>query len=193
MRVFLAGASGVIGRRLVPLLIRGGHDVAGMTRSTDNADALSELGAEPVVCDVFDVDKLCRVVTDFAPELVMHQLTDLPDDPAHILEFGPANARIRRDGTRNLIAAASAAGARRLLAQSIAWKLPGDGGAAVEDLERMVLDARGVVLRYGRFYGPGTYSEDEAPSDPRIHIDSAAEQTVQVLTSGSGVMTIVDL
>lgn len=192
MKVFLAGASGVIGRRLVPLLVRAGHDVAGMTRSADNADVLSTLGAVPVVCDVFDLDELCRAVADFAPDLVMHQLTDLPDDPAHISEFGPANARMRREGTRNLLAAADAAGARRFLAQSVAWKLPGDSGAAVEALEQMVLDAGGLVLRYGQFYGPGTYHADAPASGPRIHIDQAAERTLDALTAAPGVSTIVD-
>ncbi len=182
----------MIGRRLVPLLVGAGHDVAGMSRSPDKADALSDLGAIPVVCDVFDADLLRRAVIDFEPEVVMHQLTDLPDDPGQIIEFGPANSRVRREGTQNLLAAAAAAGAGRFLAQSIAWTLPGDGGAAVEDLERMVLAADGLVLRYGQFYGPGTYSEGEPPPGPKIHVDDAAEKTLELLTTGSGVSTIVD-
>ncbi len=82
MRIFLAGASGVIGRRLIPLLVEAGHTVAGMTRSVSNVDLLAGLGAKAVVGDVFDLDGLTAAVIDFAPELVIHQLTDLPDDLA---------------------------------------------------------------------------------------------------------------
>ncbi len=142
MRIFLAGASGVIGRRLIPLLVEAGHAVAGMTRSVSNVDLLAGLGAEAVVCDVFDLDGLTAAVIDFAPELVIHQLTDLPDDLARIGEFGAANARIRREGTRNLLTAAASTGAGQLIAQSVAWALPGDAGVAVADMERMVLAAR---------------------------------------------------
>ena len=124
MRVFLAGASGVIGVRLIPLLVRDGHEVAGMTRSPGKAAALRELGAEPVVCDVFDAGALAQAVTAFGPELVMHQLTDLPDRAGQIPEFAARNNRIRTEGTRNLLAAAAQAGATRFLAQSIAWTPP---------------------------------------------------------------------
>ena len=157
MRVFLAGASGVIGVRLIPLLVRDGHEVAGMTRSPGKAAALRELGAEPVVCDVFDAGALAQAVVAFGPELVMHQLTDLPDQAGQIPEFAARNNRIRTEGTRNLLAAAAQAGATRFLAQSIAWTPP-SGGEAVAEHERLVLAAGGVVIRYGIFYGPGTYS-----------------------------------
>lgn len=145
MRVFLAGASGVIGVQLVPLLVAEGHEVAGMTRSPGKAEALRELGAEPVVADVYDAAALRDAVVGFGPDLVMHQLTDLPDDPAKIPEFGGFNSRIRTEGTRNLLDAAAAAGARRFLAQSIAWRLPGEAHAPVDEHEAMVLDAGGVV------------------------------------------------
>ncbi len=162
MRVFLAGASGVIGLRLVPLLAAAGHDVAAMTRTSAKAELLRGLGAEPVVCDVFDLDVLTEAVSGFGPDAVVHQLTDLPDDPARIPELAGANARIRRQGTRNLLAAANDAGAARFVAQSIAWPIPGDGGVAVQEHEHAVLDAGGVVIRYGQLYGPGTYYEAES-------------------------------
>ncbi len=101
-------------------------------------------------------------------------------------------ARIRREGTRNLLTAAASTGAGQLIAQSVAWALPGDAGAAVADMERMVLSADGVVLRYGQFYGPGTYHIDELPADPRIQIDRAAQRTVAAIGAASGIVTIVD-
>lgn len=147
MRVFLAGASGAIGRQLVPLLIAAGHEVTGTTRSEAKVELLRELGAEPVVIDVYDAERLHQSVVAFGPDLVMHQLTDLPQDPRQISAKAADNARVRTEGTRNLIAAAQAAGAPRFFAQSIAWDLPGEGGAAVAEHERMVLDAGGVVAR----------------------------------------------
>lgn len=191
MRVFVAGASGVIGRRLVALLHEAGHEVAGMTRSEANAEALRTLGAEPVVCDVYDADALRGAVVAFRPDAVVHQLTDLPDDAADLAGFAQANARIRREGTRNLLAAAKAAGSPRFLAQSVAWELEGDAGVAVADLERAVLDAGGVVVRYGMFYGPGTYHET-APQHPRVHIDDAARRTMVVLEAKPGIVEIVE-
>jgi nucleoside-diphosphate-sugar epimerase len=192
MRVFLAGASGVIGVRLVPLLVRDGHEVAGMTRSPGKAAALRELGAEPVVCDVFDAGGLAQAVTAFGPELVMHQLTDLPEQAEQIPEFAARNNRIRTEGTRNLLAAAARAGATRFLAQSIAWTPPA-GGEAVAEHERLVLAAGGVVIRYGVFYGPGTYSgTDRVPPPPRIQVDEAACRTVELLTAPSGVVVVTE-
>jgi len=192
MRVFLAGASGVIGVRLIPLLVRDGHEVAGMTRSPGKAAALRELGAEPVVCDVFDAGALAQAVTAFGPELVMHQLTDLPDQAGQIPEFAARNNRIRTEGTRNLLAAAAQAGATRFLAQSIAWTPP-SGGEAVAEHERLVLAAGGVVIRYGIFYGPGTYSgSDRVPPPPRIQVDEAARRTVALLTAPSGVVVVTE-
>jgi len=192
MRVFLAGASGVIGVRLIPLLVRDGHEVAGMTRSPGKAAALRELGAEPVVCDVFDAGALAQAVVAFGPELVMHQLTDLPDQAEQISEFAARNNRIRTEGTRNLLAAAAQAGATRFLAQSIAWTPP-SGGEAVAEHERLVLAAGGVVIRYGIFYGPGTYSgSDRVPPPPRIQVDEAARRTVALLTAPSGVVVVTE-
>jgi nucleoside-diphosphate-sugar epimerase len=190
MRIFLAGATGVIGLRLVPLLVGDGHEVAGMTRSPHKVQLLREHGAEPVVCDVFDAGALTRAVTAFAPELVMHQLTDLPDRIELISEFAARNNRIRTEGTRNLLAAARVARAPRFLAQSIAWTPPA-GGEAVAEHERLVLEAQGVVVRYGTFYGPGTYSgSDRLPPPPRIHVDEAARQTLSLLEAPSGIAVV---
>jgi uncharacterized protein YbjT (DUF2867 family) len=191
MRIFLAGATGVIGARVLPLLLADGHRVAAMTRSAAKSEALQALGAEPIVCDVFEPAALAHAVVSFRPETVLHELTDLPDDEALISEFRGANARIRREGTRNLLAAARAAGAEQFLAQSVAWRLLGDAGAAVEALERSVLEANGVVLRYGQFYGPGTYHE-QPPPPPRVHVDEAARRTVEALAAPSGVIEIVE-
>ena len=189
MRVFVAGASGVIGVRLVPRLVVAGHEVAGMTRSPGKLDLLRDLGAEAVVCDAFDVVALRETVVAFEPEAVVNELTDLPDEPT---ATNVANARMRRQGTWNLLAAATAAGASHFLAQSVAWQLPGDAGAAVSELERLVLGANGVVLRYGRLYGPGTYYEDEKPKPPRVHVDEAARRTVPALDAASGVVEVTE-
>jgi len=192
VRVFLAGASGVMGLRLVPLLVAAGHDVAAMTRTQAKVERLRGLGAEPVVCDVFDLDAVSQAVSGFGPDVVVHQLTDLPDDPARIPELAGANARMRRQGTHNLLVAANAAGAARFVAQSVAWPIPGDGGAAVKEHEHAVLDAGGVVIRYGQLYGPGTYYEAELPSPPRVQVDDAARRTLPALDHPSGVLIVTD-
>jgi nucleoside-diphosphate-sugar epimerase len=188
VRIFLAGASGVIGVRLVPLLVADGHAVAGMTRSPDKVCALAALGAEPVVCDVLDADALGAAVAAFRPDAVIHQLTDLPDDAGEIAAFAERNDRVRTEGTANLLAAAAAAGSRRFLAQSIAWTPA--RAETLREFERLVLDAGGVVVRYGRFYGPGTYYESEVPPPPRVHVDRAAQATVPLLSSGEGLVVI---
>jgi nucleoside-diphosphate-sugar epimerase len=192
MRIFVAGATGAIGVPLVRRLLAGGHAVAGMTRSAAKTRALRELGAEPVVCDVFDAPALAAAVAGFAPDAVVHQLTDLPDSARDVPAHAAANNRIRREGTRNLLAAARAARAPRFLAQSVAWELPGDGGAAVREHERAVLEAGGVVLRYGRFYGPGTYHPDDVAKPPAVHVEEAARRTAEALDAPSGVITVVD-
>jgi nucleoside-diphosphate-sugar epimerase len=192
LRIFVAGATGVIGTRLVPLLVAEGHTVAGMTRSQAKAQRLRELGAEPVVCDVFDADALTAAVVDFGAEAIVHQLTDLPDDASKLAEGRAANARMRRDGTRNLVAAARAVDTPLIVAQSVAWEMSGDGLAAVQYLESSVLDAGGVVIRYGQLYGPGTYYETEPPPPPRVHVDDAARRTVPALDAESGILVVTD-
>jgi nucleoside-diphosphate-sugar epimerase len=192
MRVFVAGASGVIGIRLVPLLIEDGHEVAGMTRTPERAADLAELGAIPVVCDVYDVNAMTEAMMSFAPEAVIHQLTDLPDDAREIAAHAERHARIRDEGTRNLLSAARATGAHSFLAQSIAWELEGERQSHHLAFEQQVLDAGGVVIRYGQFYGPGTYYESELPDPPRISVDDAAQRTVPLLDAPSGIVELVD-
>ncbi len=192
MRIFVAGASGVIGVRLVPLLLAAGHDVAAMTRTKAKVEQLRAMGCEPVVCDVFAVEALCRAVESFEPDAVVHQLTDLPDDAKRIRELATANSRMRREGTRNLVAAARAAGALHFVAQSVAWEIPGDGGAAVAEHEHTVLEAGGVVVRYGQLYGPGTYFESALPAPPRVQVDEAARRTPPALQQTGGVLVVTD-
>ena len=123
MKIFMAGATGAIGRRLVPLLLNAGHGVVGTTRSATKADRLRAAGVEPVVVDVFDAPALSAAVLEAHPDIVVHQLTDLPPglDPSQMTEGTQRNARMRSQGTQNLVAAALGAGVRRLVTQSIAW------------------------------------------------------------------------
>jgi len=193
MRIFLAGASGLIGVRLVPLLVATGHLVAGMTRSPEKAGMLSELGARPVVCDVYDAGALTAVLAGFAPDIVVHQLTDLPDAAADLARFSDRNNRMRTEGTQNLIAAAAAAGESRIVAQSISWEHRTEAGrAATAAHEEAVLRAGGVVIRYGQFWGPGTFYETAPPDPPRIHVDDAARQTVSALNAPPGLVVVID-
>jgi nucleoside-diphosphate-sugar epimerase len=217
MKIFLAGAGGVIGRRLVPMLRDAGHDVAGTTRSTDRAEALQILGAEPVIVDVFDADALMRAVISVAPQVIIHQLTDLPAPPgtAGFAESLLKNARLRIEGTANLMAAAKAAGVKRVIAQSVAFAYakadkphvetdqlaPAPDGEpystvrGVTALEKAVTGTAGIdgiVLRYGYLYGPGTWN-DTAPPGPAIHVDAAAHAALLAVTQGApGVYNIAE-
>ena len=214
MRIFFAGAGGAIGRRLTPLLRAAGHAVVGTTRSAEKADALRALGAEPVVVDVFDAEALARAVKAAAPQAIIHQLTDLafaPGSPRY-QEGLARNARLRIDGTRNLVAAARAVGVNRMIAQSIAFiYAPAEGArvesdpltadaamaatvAAVKSLEDAVLSLPdGVVLRYGFLYGPGTWFEQAKRAKPALHVDAAAQSTLLALTRGErGVYNIAE-
>ncbi|MFI5708857.1 NAD-dependent epimerase/dehydratase family protein [Kribbella sp. NPDC051620] len=193
MRIFLAGASGLIGQRLIPLLLEEGHVVGGMTRSAGKTELLERLGAEAILCDVFDREALIEAVTEFKPDLILNELTDLPDDLAQIGAHAELNARIRTEGNQNLIDAARQAGSPKLLVQSVAWQLPaGPDAVAVASLEKSVLAEGGVVLSYGQFYGPGTYNEAQLPAEPRVQIDRAAVLTVAALDAPSGVVVITD-
>lgn len=193
MRVFLAGASGVIGQRLIPRLVQAGHVVGAMTRSASKTDLLAELGAEPILCDVFDRDALIQAVGHFKPDVILNELTDLPDELKKIDGYAGRNARIRTEGNQNMIVAARKNGSPRILAQTVAWHLPaGPDALAVAELERSVLAEGGVLLRYGKFYGPGTYNERLIPAEPRVQIDRAAERTVELLDEPSGVVVITD-
>ena len=216
MKIFLAGATGAIGRRLTPLLVAAGHHVTGMTRNSASADALEKAGICTALVDVFDADALKTAMVDAAPEVVMHQLTDLPrvlENENQLAAAYPRNARIRLHGTRNLIAAAQAAAARRFIVQSVAFGYaPGrephseddpldvkDGPRAVTisaaaDMERQVLTSgmAGIVLRYGFFYGPGTWHEGPTRR-PAVHIDVAAHAAVLAVTRGrTGTYNIVE-
>jgi uncharacterized protein YbjT (DUF2867 family) len=193
MRIFLAGASGVIGQRLVSRLVQAGHVVGGMTRSPSKTKLLGDLGAEPILCDVFDRATLIQAVRNFKPDVILNELTDLPDDVAKISEHADLNARIRTEGNQNLIEAARQSGSPKIMAQSVAWQLPdGPDARAVAELERSVLAEGGVVLSYVQFYGPGTYNEQQQPAEPRVHIDRAAERTVEALGVSTGVVIITD-
>jgi len=193
VRIFIAGASGLIGIRLIPLLAADGHQVAGMTRSPEKATVLRERGALPVVCDVFDAGALTQALAAFGPEVVFHQLTDLPDDAADLGRFSDRNDRMHSEGTRNLLAAAVAAGGARVIAQSIAWELPSEHRRAVTAAhERAVLHAGGLVIRYGQLWGPGTYYPAGPPDPPRIHVDDAARQTLSALEAQPGLTIAAD-
>src|SRR5258706_6137458 len=172
MRIFLAGASGVIGQRLIPRLVQAGHVVGGLTRSPSKTELLSRLGAEPILCDVFDREALIQAIRNFKPDVVLNELTDLPDDAAQISKLADLNARIRTEGTRNLIEAARRSGSPKILAQSVAWQLPdGPDAMAVAELERSVLAEGGGVTRYGQLYGPGAYNGKQPPAQPPEPID----------------------
>jgi nucleoside-diphosphate-sugar epimerase len=216
-RIFLAGAAGAIGRRLTPLLLAHGHSVWGTTRSPDNVEFLRQLGARAVVVDVFDAEALATALLEAKPEIVIHQLTDLAlvQDPAQRSNALARNARIREEGTHNLVAAARKAGARRVIAQSIAWAyapgprpfredhpldLNADGDRLVSvrgvaALEGQVLGAlpmEGVVLRYGRLYGPGS-GADAPPSPPTVHVDAAAYAALMAIDHGEpGAFNVAD-
>ena len=193
MRIYFAGASGVIGGRLVPLLVAAGHTVGAMTRSAEKATRLASIGAEPIVCDVFDRPALTRSVRAFSPDLLLHELTDLPDDLESLPTDSLLNARIRSEGTRNLLDALEGLNSPKVVAQSVAWTMrPGAEADAVAELENVVLAANGVVLRYGLLYGPGTYFEAAPPADPRVHIDVAVARTLDALGAAPGIVTIVE-
>jgi nucleoside-diphosphate-sugar epimerase len=216
MRIFVAGATGAIGRRLVPMLVAGGHAVTGTTRAADKAAAIEAMGAKSAIVDAFDRDAAMRAVAASRPEVLIHQLTDLPQafEPAALAAAGAGNARLRREGTRNLVDAALAAGARRFIAQSIAFVYapgpephreddPLDGSAAqatsvggVRALEEAVtgtVGLEGLVLRYGRLYGPGTWRATEPGQPPAVPVDAAAlAALLAVARGGPGIYNIAD-
>jgi len=192
MRVFVAGATGAIGRFLVPMLVDAGHDVAGMTRSPAKTAGIEEAGASAFIADAYDADAVAAAVADFAPDVVVHQLTDLPRSAAGLAFKVAANNRIRKVGTDNLLAAAKAAGGARVIAQSIGFPVPKIARRGPAHLEEAVLAADGVVLRYGQFYGPGTWSEAPPKKGPVVHVETAAWRTVEHLEAAPGVYLIVD-
>lgn len=207
-RIFLAGASGAIGSRLIPLLRAAGHRIHATTRYEAKAEALRSAGAEPIVVNVLDAVAINRAVASARPEIVIHQLTDLPKDlnPSLMAEAIVRNARVRSEGTRNLVHAAIAAGVRCMVAQSIAWTYaPGpephretdpldiaaEGGRGISmqgviALEELTLKSpplEGVVLRYGHLYGPGTHT-DQRPAAMPLHVDAAAYAALLAIDHG---------
>ncbi len=212
MKVFLAGGSGVIGRRLIPQLVTAGHQVAATTRSPAKTTMLKSLGASPVVVDALDAPALNKAVTEFRPEAVMNQLTDLPQryNPRKLGPFYERTSRLRVEATRTLLAAAREAGARRFVYQSIAFMYATAGPAVVGEDAALALDApdpfgpavrataegegltlsadgiTGVVLRYGQLYGPGTYF-DHGGDFAR----QARRRMLPIVGGGGGVFSFV--
>ncbi len=186
--VFLAGASGVIGSRLVPILCTAGWRVIGTTRDAEKVSFLKSLGAEVVIVDAFNLERLSQVMKESTPSVVVHQLTDLPPVVTQeaLAEAVVRTARLRDEGTRNLLLSAKAAGVARFIAQSVGFVYehgempfaesaplcvndPGWAGITargITSLEQQVLSAplAGIILRYGRLYGPGTWFE--VPTGP---------------------------
>jgi nucleoside-diphosphate-sugar epimerase len=237
MRVFVAGATGAIGRPLLEQLVAAGHEVTGTTRSEAKAEIVRAAGARPVVCDALDAAALRGAVAEADPEVVVHQLTALPDrfQPRNRSIYDATN-RLRGEGTRNLLEAARESGARRFVCQSIAFAYApgpkpdvkdedaplaldapppfGEGVRVTQAMERSVVEAdwlEGLVLRYGWFYGPGTYYGEDGSitRDVRkrrfpvigkgtglssfIHVDDAATATVTAVGGGPpGIYNIVD-
>lgn len=215
-RVFIAGASGAIGRRLCILLVEDGWQVKGTTRFAHKASVLRDIGVDPIIVDVYGEEKLRRSIAESQPSVVIHQLTDLPPalDATKMAEARVRNSRIRDIGTRNLLAASIATGVKRFVAQSIAFAYaPGptpydesapldvNGSEAVRltvqgvaSLEYQVLNAplEGIVLRYGRLYGPGTGFDNPHGSAP-LHVDAAADAARRAAFRGSrGIYNIAE-
>jgi len=212
VKVFLAGASGVIGRRLLPALLTAGHEVTAMTSSPGKLEALRAGGAEAVVADALDAEAVLRAVSEARPQAVIHELTSLPAriNPRTMERDFAQNDRLRTEGTANLVAAARAAGAERILAQSIAFSYaPGPRGTvhgehdpllspaqapkpyrrsagAVIALERSVREAGGTVLRYGYFYGPASAISREGSTGRDV-----AARRLPIVGDGAGVWSFI--
>ena len=236
MKIFVAGATGVIGRPLITQLIAKRHDVIALTRSPESARTLAEQGVEPAIADVFDADAVKAAVVRAKPEVVIEQLTALPKTytTESMSAAAPLNHRIRVEGGANVLAAAQAAGVRRYLRQSIAfWGVPGNGLAdeetplsvdaspavaadarTVNEIEHHLLetpDIEGIILRYGFFYGPGTWFAVDGDVARQVrqqqfpivgngtgvwswlHVDDAAIATVAAAERGNpGIYLITD-
>jgi len=215
MRVFVAGATGAIGKQLVPRLVAAGHEVHGMTRSESKQAMLHELGATPVVADALDPDQVAEAVGRARPDVIVHQLTAIPArlDLRHVnRDFAPTN-RLRTEGTDHLLSAGQAVGVRRFVAQSNgAFPYARTGGpvkseedpldptppremreswAAIRHLEEAVLGAdwtEGIVLRYGGFYGPGT---SLAPGAEQVEL--VRKRKFPLVGDGGGVWSFVHI
>lgn len=235
MRVLVAGASGAIGRPLVPQLVAAGHEVIGTTRRPAHAEALRAAGATPVVCDLLEVGRAHALVAEQAPDVVIDQLTSLPSDfDPRRKDVYDANDHVRRAGSGALIAAAAELGVRRYLLQSVAFLYAPEGGPVKDEdapswddaprpfgrsvgvlraNERAVLAAplQGLVLRYGFFYGPGTWYVKDGSTTRQIqarryplvgdasgilsfvHVADAATATAAAVERGTaGIYNVVD-
>jgi nucleoside-diphosphate-sugar epimerase len=215
MRIFVAGATGALGRRLVPLLVERGHQVTGMTRTAAKAAGLRAAGAEPVVADALDREAVLAAVAAARPEVVVHELTALAEmtDFRKLDQGFALTNRLRAEGTDHLLAAARAAGARRFVAQSFAgWPFARIGGPvkteddpldpdppaqlrrtldAIRHLESAVLGAEGlegVVLRYGGFYGPGT-----SAGEGGFMLEDLRRRRFPLVGAGTGVWSFVHI
>ncbi len=206
MRVFVAGATGAIGRPLLGALSAAGHQPIAMTRSLEKAAALAAQGIETAVCDAYDAGALARAVADAHPDQIVHALTDLPQDiDIRKLERELASTgRLRREGTRNLLAAAGEAGVSRVIAASIAFAYAPEGAwvkdetaplasasmpfvtEPLAELERRVLASGGIVLRNGQLYGPGTAFTREGPWATRLR-----RRQLPIVGAGSGVFSFL--
>jgi nucleoside-diphosphate-sugar epimerase len=212
VRVFVAGATGAIGKQLVPRLVAAGHEVHGMTRSESKQAMLYELGAVPVVVDALDPERVAEAVGRAKPDVIVHQLTAIGSlDPRHFDRDFALTNRLRTEGTDHLLSAGQAVGVRRFVAQSYgAWWYVRTGGpvkseedplepaparemretrAAVRHLEDAVLGARwteGIVLRYGSFYGPGT---SMAPGGEQFEI--VRKRKFPLVGDGGGVWSFI--
>jgi nucleoside-diphosphate-sugar epimerase len=216
-RIFLAGATGAVGRRMLPLLREAGYEVTGTTRVASKAEELRAAGITPVVVDVYDRAALEAAMRAARPDVVVNQLTDLPHGlKAELMADGlMRNARVRIEGARNLVDAALFAGARRIVAQSIAfvyapgrephdesdplnspaeepWQTTMEGVVTLERLATTTSALDGLVLRYGMFYGPGTGFET-APGKPAVHVEAAAKAAVLAIMRGApGIYNIAE-
>jgi nucleoside-diphosphate-sugar epimerase len=214
MRVFVAGATGAIGRELVPLLVEAGHEVHGMTRSESKRAMLQELGAVPVVADALDPDQVAEAVDRAKPDVIVHQLTAIGEvlDMRHFDRDFALTNRLRTEGTNHLLSAGQAVGVGRFVAQSYFAAYARTGGpvkseddpfdpsparemrqtaAAIRHLEQAVLGARwteGIVLRYGGFYGPGT---SLAPGAAQVEL--VRRRKFPLVGDGAGVWSFIHI
>jgi nucleoside-diphosphate-sugar epimerase len=216
MKVFVAGATGALGKQLVPMLAANGHDVVGMTRTDAKRDQLRSLGAQPMVADALDADAVGRAVGEAEPDVIVHQLTAIPPKlnmRRFEREFALTN-RLRTEGTDHLLSAGQALGVKRFVAQSNAAEYARTGGpikredapldddpppamrqglAALRHLEAAVTAARwteGVVLRYGWFYGPGT----SIALDPLgSQIELIRKRQVPIVGGGTGIWSFIHI
>jgi nucleoside-diphosphate-sugar epimerase len=173
--ILFAGATGVLGRATLPHLE--GHDVVGLTRARSKLELLRTLGAQGVVCDVYDYEELLHVAEETKPQIVINFLTDLSSG------VGEANNRIRREGGANLVRAATSVEARRLVVESVSFRVEGSAGVALEEMERTALDSalEVLILRFARLWGPDTWHNE--PGRDAIHVEEAGAQAAILLTS----------